>query len=61
MENLQQTIIDLVRTYPNDMDLGEKVRELGWNLINEVETRDPNQLKLWTDEELNSFNNISQL
>ena len=61
MENLQQTIIDLVRTYPNDMDLGEKVRELGWNLINEVETRDPNQHKIWTDEELNSFNSISQL
>lgn len=61
MENLQQTIIDLVRTYPNDMELGEKVRELGWNLINEVETRDPNQLKIWTDEELNSFNNIGQL
>ena len=61
MENLQQTIIDLVRQYPNDMELGEKVRELGWNLINEVETRDPNQLKLWTEDELKSFNNISQL
>lgn len=61
MENLNQTIIDLVRAYPNDMELGEKVRELGWNLINEVETRDPNQTKLWTEEELNSFNNIGQL
>ena len=61
MENLQQTIIDLVRQYPNDLELGEKVRELGWNLINEVETRDPNQLKLWSEDELNSFNNIGQL
>ena len=61
MENLQQTIIDLVRQYPNDLQLGAKVRELGWNLINEVETHDPNQLKLWTEDELNSFNNIEQL
>ena len=61
MENLQQTIIDLVRQYPNDLELGTKVRELGWNLINEVETRDPNQLKLWIEDELNSFNNIGQL
>ena len=60
MENLQQIIIDLVRQYPNDLELGAKVRELGWNLINEVETRDPNQLKIWTEEELNSFNNIGQ-
>lgn len=60
MENLQQIIIDLVRQYPNDLELGEKVRELGWNLINEVETRDPNQLKLWSEDELNSFNNIGQ-
>jgi len=61
MENLQQTIIDLVRQYPNNLELGEQVRKLGWNLINEVETRDPNQLKLWTEDELNSFNNIGQL
>jgi len=43
------------------LQLGAKVRELGWNLINEVETHDPNQLKLWTEDELNSFNNIGQL
>lgn len=56
MENIKQTIIDLVRSYPNDMELGEKVRELGWNLIRQEEVQDPNQLTLWTEEEMNEFN-----
>ena len=56
MENIKQTIIELVKAYPNDMELGEKVRELGWNLIRQEEVQDPNQLTLWTEEEMNEFN-----
>lgn len=56
MENIRQTIIELVKAYPNDMELGEKVRELGWNLIQQEEVQDPNQLTLWTEKEMNEFN-----
>jgi hypothetical protein len=37
-------IMELVEKYPNDFDLGEKVREIYWN--QRREQQNPNQLKI---------------
>ena len=51
--DLQQQIIDLHKQYPNDMELGRQVRVMAWHLMREEgQIQDPNQLTLWSEEEL---------
>ena len=42
-------IMELVEEYPNDFDLGGKVREIYWN--QRKEKQDPNQLEIEFPEE----------
>jgi len=53
--DLEQQIIDLHKQYPNDMELGEQVRIMAWSLMKKE--NDPNQLSLWTEEELDALGN----
>lgn len=51
--DLQQQIIDLHKQYPNDMELARHVRVIAWHLMSEEgQIQDPNQLTLWSEEEL---------
>jgi len=59
-DNKFTNIMKLVEQYPNDMELGEKVREIYWN---NRKVEDPNQLKIEfpvdpvhiTDTDIESF------
>ena len=43
-----KTIIDLVKKYPNDMELGKHVRQLVWQL-NEQNPKNEKQLSIFDD------------
>lgn len=45
-----KTIIDLVKKYPNDMELGKHVRQLVWQL-NEETSKNEKQLSIFDDDE----------
>lgn len=45
-----KTIIDLVKKYPNDMELGKHVRQLVWQL-NEETSKNEKQLSIFGDDE----------
>ena len=53
-------IMLLVEKYPNDMELGEKVRELYWKQkgLNEVVTHS-SQMKMFNDNELLNHDNTT--
>jgi hypothetical protein len=53
MENLEQLIVELHKQYPNNFEFGEKVRNIAWSL--EKQEVDPNQLTLFSDEEMDSM------
>ena len=45
-----KTIIDLVKKYPNDMELGKHVRQLVWQL-NEETSKNEKQLSIFDEDE----------
>jgi hypothetical protein len=51
-------IMELVEKYPNDFDLGEKVREIYWNLrreqpnFNQLEIEFPENIQEFKDEDI---------
>ena len=46
-------IMELVEQYPNDFELGEKVREIYWTNYRK-EAQDPNQLTIQFPEDIQS-------
>lgn len=45
MTELENKITELAQEFPNDMELGQVVRDLSWSIADKYK-KDPNQLEL---------------